>query len=385
MKILLVNFEYPPLGGGGGVATCQIARELASRHEVHVLTTGFYNLPSEEVQEGIHVHRVPVLGRRELPTATFISLITFAPAAFLKGVFLFRSYAFDVVHAQFVIPSGVPAALLARMFRIPFVLTFIGGDVYDPSKRISPHRNILLRAVIRWISNNAVLRTAISHDTKTRTLELHGVRGGIEVIPIGLVPLSHTRVSRSSLGVPENAFVCATIGRLVPRKGYDVMLEAWKAIPNAHLFIMGNGPLKDSLCRTIEQLGLTDRVHLLGHVSEEQKQQFLLISDVYVSAAQHEGFGIVFLEAMDAGLPIVAANDGGQRDFLNHGEHALLVAPHDPQGVAHAITYLQQHPEVRARMAQKNKEDVKKYYITHTAHQFESVLVRATQIYEHRN
>lgn len=385
MKILLINFEYPPLGGGGGVATAQIAKELAARHEVHVLTTAFHNLPSEEILHGVHIHRIQVWGRKELPTATIISLLTFAPAALWNGIALMRQYKFDIIHAQFVIPSGLPAALLAMVFRVPFVLTFVGGDVYDPSKALSPHRIAILRALIRWIASRADARTAISHDTKTRTIELHGVQEDIKVVPIGLVHRTQTNTSKIQNGIPEDSLLCVSIGRLVPRKGYDVLLQAWKNIPNAHLVIMGDGPLKVELTNMITSFGLVDRVLLAGHVTEEQKQKYLSCADLYVSAAQHEGFGIVFLEAMDAGLPIVAANDGGQRDFLHHGEHALLVAPHDHPAITRAIDELMSDAYLRDRMGKKNKEDVQQYYIENTAKQFEKVLADAIQGYEHRN
>lgn len=124
---------------------------------------------------------------------------------------------------------------------------------------------------------------------------------------------------------------------------------------------------------------------LLGHVSEETKQELLYCADTYVSAAQHEGFGIVFLEAMDAGLPIIAANDGGQRDFLTHGIHALLVAPHDAISLAQAIKTLSSNPKMRSQMSERNRKDVQQYYLVTTAAQFENALVDALSRYGHHH
>jgi glycosyltransferase involved in cell wall biosynthesis len=385
MNILMINFEYPPLGGGGGVATYDIACELAKRHTVHVLTTVFRDLPKTETIEGVVIHRVRVLGRTSLPTSTFLSLVTFAPAAFFAGIRIMRQTKFDVLYAQFVIPSGLPAALLSKLFRIPFVLTFIGGDVYDPSKAISPHRHFLLRTLIRWIASAADARTAISHDTKTRTIELHGVTEDITVVPIGLQPTPEVSASRKELGLSDTDIICLSIGRLVSRKGYDILLSAWKKVPDAKLVIIGNGPLKSQIVERIAEYGLTDRVQLLGQVEEQKKQQLLSVADMYVSAAQHEGFGIVFLEAMHAGLPIVAANDGGQTDFLTHAQHALLVAPHDSEGFSDAVTTLIQDKELRQKMGQKNKEDVQEYYLEHTVSLIENILLATKKEYEDRN
>ena len=377
MNILMINFEYPPLGGGGGVATHDIARELAKRHNVHVLTTAFRDLPYAEVLDNVTIHRVRVFGRTTLPNATFLSLITFAPAAFFAGIRIMMKMKFDVLYALFVIPSGLPAVFLSKLFRVPFVLTFIGGDIYDPSKGISPHRHILLRAIIRFIASSAKALTAISHDTKTRTIELHGVTQEITVVPIGLMPKDVPSASRAQLGYLEDDIICVSIGRLVPRKGYDILLKAWQNIPDAKLVIIGNGPLKAELAQHIQEYGLTDRVQLLGQVDEQQKLQILLIADMYVSAAQHEGFGIVFLEAMHAGLPIIAANDGGQTDFLTDGEHAFLLPPHDFRAISRAVIALIQNKELRVQMGRKNKEAVQEYYLDRTVARIEKILTNA--------
>ena len=122
MKILLINYEYPPLGGGGGIETQDLAQELALHHEVHVLTTGYQDLPARELKNGVAIYRVPVLGRMDLPTATLISLVTFFPAAFIYGLFLIPKIRPQVINAHFAVPSGLPAAFLAKIFKIPFVL-----------------------------------------------------------------------------------------------------------------------------------------------------------------------------------------------------------------------------------------------------------------------
>ena len=382
MNILLINFEYPPLGGGGGVMTAQIAEELAKRHTVHVITTAFANTKHYEFIHGVHIHRVSVLGRTTIPTATFISLITFAPASLALGLSLTRKHAFDIINAHFVIPSGVPALMLAMIRKIPLVVTLVGGDIYDPSKGISPHRHGIFRSTIRTILRHANAITAISQDTKQRAIELHSVSQDITVIPIGLVPYPCNAIPREALGLTDTDFLCVSIGRLVPRKGYETLLDAWRNIPNAHLLIIGDGPLRRSLQSLIDTYQLSNRVRLVGFISEQEKQGMLRTANLYVSAAQHEGFGIVFLEAMDAGLPIVAANDGGQKDFLEHGKNALLVPPHDTKKITSAVLQIMENPDLRTTIQEHNKEDVRGYYIDKTAGLLEDVLLDTVAHYE---
>lgn len=376
MRLLIINFEYPPLGGGGGVATKQVAEELAKRHTVHVLTTHFAGLAATEVSNGVVIHRVRVMGRRSLPVASLVSLFTFVPAALWRGWRLCRQERFDVINAQFAVPSGLVAWPLTRLFRAAFVLSFIGGDVYDPSKGSSPHRNIVLRWLIRRLAGAAVGRTAISSDVARRAKELHGVEQPITVVPLGLIPMVVPAASRGELGLPEHGPLFVSVGRLIPRKGFEDLLRAWHDIPTAHLVIIGDGPLLDRLKKSIREFDSGGRVHLLGFVDEIKKQQILRVADAYISGAEHEGFGIVFLEAMEAGLPIVATDTGGQTDFLVQGENAVLISPHQPEQLLEAVKQLLVDSRLRETLARNNREKVKQYYLENTAAQFEEVLQR---------
>jgi len=370
------------------VATKQIAETLAAgEHEVHILTTWFLGLKKYQTENSVHVHRVRVWGRTKLPTATIRSMVTFVPAALWRGWRLCRGKKFDVINAQFVVPSGIPAAILARMLRVPFVLSFIGGDLYDPTKGVSPHRHFVLRGMIRAVAEQAAICTAISEDTKWRAHELHGVDRDVAVTHLG-VPTSPRMAglrgasARAELGLPMRDPVFVTVGRLIARKRYDVLIRAWKDVASAHLFIIGDGPLRAELTRLTRELGVAERVHLQGFVSEENKRGILQAADGYVSATEHEGFGIVFLEAMQAGLPIVSTAEGGQKDFLEHEENALLVPTHDAAALARAVNRLLGDKSLAQKMRVNNLEKVKEFYLEKTVKKFEDVL---TQAYESRH
>ncbi len=186
MKILFCNYEYPPLGGGGGVVMAALARELARRHAVTVLTSRALGLPAESLEGGVRIVRVPVFFRRELAVANFPSMLAYVPAATLRGLTLRRAGAFDVINTHFVVPTGPVGHVLRSIYRVPNVLSVHGGDLYDPSKASSPHRHAWLRAPIRYLLERADRLVGQSRNTLEHVENFYGVRRQAELIPLGI-------------------------------------------------------------------------------------------------------------------------------------------------------------------------------------------------------
>lgn len=149
MRILFVNYEYPPLGGGGGTALSDIAEELATRHEIMVLTSGTRSLPAREMVGGVQVARISVPGRGMRAVASIASMAGFIWAGRRDGPRVALDFAPDVINTWFALPSGPVGAAISHALDRPNLLTIIGGDVYDPSKLTSPHRWPVTRAVVR--------------------------------------------------------------------------------------------------------------------------------------------------------------------------------------------------------------------------------------------
>lgn len=357
-----------------------LARQLARGHEVTVLTSRAKGQSARSLEDGVEVIRVPVFFRRQQAVANFPSMLAFLLTGFIHGVRLMRERRFDVINTHFVLPTGPVGHLLARFYGLPNVLSAHGGDLYDPSKKLSPHRHAPLRAAVRWLIQEADVLVGQSQDTLRRARDIYGLRRQMELIPLGIErPPVPDAVSRTEFGLPADAFVMVTVGRLVARKNNKLLIKALSKCPrkDAHLAIVGGGPEAKQLAQLASSLGLEERVHLLGALPDEQKYRLLSVADIFVSASQHEGFGLVFLEAMACALPVVCFDRGGQMDFLRNGKTGRIVALNDLEGLTAAMAELHSDVTNRRKMGNYNRELVERYFIDTCAATYEQTFSTA--------
>lgn len=376
MNILMFDYEYPPLGGGGGVVHELIAEELATRHGVTVVTSAGPGLSDREMRAGVEIVRVPVWGRSERSVASMQSMLTFPPAAWLAGRELLKARRYDLVNAHFAVPTGPGSLPLARLAGLPHVLSIHGGDIFDPSKRASPHRIPPLRWAVTELLKRSDRVVAQSTDTREKALHYYAAGRDIDVIPLGIRRPPPGSGDRRSLNLPEDRFLVSTVGRLVRRKGLDNLLAALArpVCDNVHLVVVGSGPERGDLEELAEALGMAGRVTFTGWADEATKWQILRASDAYVSATLHEGFGLMFLEAMAVGVPVVTSNHGGHTDFLKDGVTGYLVPPSNDEALSEAVARLAGDVEAAARMGAANRELFEsRYTIQHCAGAYEDL------------
>ena len=383
MRILFCNYEYPPLGGGGGIVNALLAEELARQHEVTVLTSQGLGLPGEREENSVRVIRVPVLFRRKQATANIPSMLAYLPMGILAGKRLLKSTPYDVINTHFVLPTGPVGQALSHFANIPQVLSVHGGDLYDPSKRLSPHRHGILRVWVRTLLQNADRIVGQSRNTLENVRKFYDPNIQAERIPLGIRrPLDGT-ASRHDYGFGQNEVLLITVGRLVARKAIDQLISLMKNLNSAyvHLLIIGTGPQEQALREQASALQIKERIHFLGHVEEAEKFKLLRMCDVYISTSQHEGFGLVFLEAMASGLPVICYDYGGQTDFLENNHTGYLVPLND---VASLIQYCQRlilNIDLCQQMGQENLKRVEDFYIDRCAVRYEDLFSEVIEDY----
>ena len=375
MRILFCNYEYPPLGGGGGVVNAQLAEELAKRHEVTVLTSQGLGLAREEICSGVRVVRVPVFFRNLTAAANFPSMLAYLPMGIRAGRRLLAQEAFDVINTHFVLPTGPVGDALSHFFHIPNVLSVHGGDLYDPSKWSSPHRHRLLRRWAQRLLRRADRVVGQSRNTLDNVSRYYDDRLPTQLIPLGISrPPQRNPANRAAHGIEPEALILATVGRLVARKAVDQLIELLSALgAQAHLLIIGSGPLEQALREQASARQVADRMHFMGQVTDDKKFSLLNMADLYVSTSQHEGFGLVFLKAMACGLPVVCYDHGGQTDFLQEGLTGHVVPLNDQQAFAKACHHLIENQADRQAMGAENLARVENYFIDQCASRYEAL------------
>jgi glycosyltransferase involved in cell wall biosynthesis len=379
VHILFCNFEYPPLGGGGGVVNAMLAEELARRHRVTVLTSRGPGLPSESVESGVRIVRVPVFFRRKLSVANMPSMFAYLPSGILRGRGLLRRQAYDVINTHFVVPSGPVGNTLSRHSGVPNVLSVHGGDLYDPSKWTSPHRHAFLRAWIRRLLRRADAVVGQSRNTLDNVKryyapEIDGIR-----IPLGICrPPAGGAAARGDYELGDDDILLVTVGRLVPRKGLPQLVRLLETLadPRVRLVIVGSGPEEPMLREEAARRGVAEQIVFAGFVSEEEKFRILRMCDAFVSTSQHEGFGLVFLEAMACGLPVVCYDFGGQTDFLEDGRTGFLAPLNDEPGFADRCRRLIGDPALAREQGEQNRKRVEDLFIESCAARYEEVFDR---------
>ena len=353
MPSLLVTNDFPPKVGGIQSYLWELWRRLPPG-EVTVLTTPYPGADDFDVAQPFRVVRDP--NRVLWPT----------PALAARIDALARDVGAGLIFLDPALPLG---ALGPRLRAAPYVVVLHGAEVTVPSRLPGP------RAVLRRVLDGAAGVLAAGGYPATEAARAAGrplpglvIPPGVDIDrfrPAGDDPPARAQ-TRKRLGLPETAPLVLGVSRLVPRKGFDVLIDAVarlsrRRFPAAgepvHLALAGSGRDRDRLARRADRAGLGERFHRLGRVPDEDLPALYATADVFAMCCRErwrgleaEGFGIVFLEAAASGVPAVAGRSGGAEEAVEDGITGLVVDPLDAGAVAGALDRLLTDPAVRKTM-----------------------------------
>ena len=358
MRILILNSEYPPIGGGAGNASANLARCLADLgHEVSVVTARFGDQPHLEKSTNLTVIRIPAL-RRKQDRSGALEQIVFILSASFWTLRLIRQLKPDVTLAFFGVPSGAVTLFIKLVTKIPYVVSLRGGDVpgfrpYDFGtyhKLIAPLLRIIWKQASAIVANSNGLRElAVQFDARFE----------IPVIPNG-VDLELYRTDARSVAMPR----LFSVGRIVHQKGLDLAMHALAGLKELswEWRIAGDGPQLDALKLLAQKLGIADRVQFLGWQAREQLIEQYHWSNLFLFPSRHEGMPNAVLEAMASGLPVIASRIAGSEELVSNGETGFLFPSEDIEALRDALRKLISDTVLRQTMGNVARRHMEERY-----------------------
>ena len=397
MKVLILSWEYPPrIIGGLGTHVHQLAVNLARLGvKVHVVTKDSPGAPDYEEAEGVQIHRVP-LYPPQIPQDDWVSwTLQFNVALLERAVPLIneRIGKVHVLHAHDWLVAHAAIAL-KHAYRIPLVATIHATEYGRHQGNLPGPMQKIIHQIEWWLTFESVRTICCSNymrDEVVRIFELPEDK--VTVIPNGIeyqmfeVDPDRERIRRQFIA-PDSRMVFF-VGRLVYEKGVQTVIEAMpmvlEEIPDLRFLVAGTGPHARALQAMIEELGLGHKIKMLGFVEADILAKFYKCADLTVVPSLYEPFGMVVLEAMVAGSPVIVADTGGLKEIVVHEETGLCFKPGNPESLAQAMIRVLKDPELAQRLTSDARRFIgEKYNWDRIARHTLEVYERSVREYEYR-
>jgi glycosyltransferase involved in cell wall biosynthesis len=351
MKILMLNYEFPPIGGGASPVTFELCVQLVRMgHRVDVVTMHYDKLPRFEVREGINIYRTPAIRKRADVCQTH-EMASYLPGALIKAVRLAKREKFDVIHCHFMVPGGPVAWMSSKLTGLPFLITCHGSDVpgHNPERFTVVHK--LIKPVWRFLARRTPL--IISPSESLKKLILHNCPGAkVEIIPNGIHTLQFKPSEKT-----KSILMCS---RFFSFKGFQYAIRAIKDTSlDWQVNLVGEGPYLEELKKLAE--GFKTPIKFWGWLDKSDPKFYELFakSSIFVFPSEAENFPSVLLEAMAAGTAIITSNAGGCPEVV--GEAGLLVPPRDIEAIRSALNKLIGSEQLRNQLSQAAVKRVKMF------------------------
>lgn len=375
MRVLVLIYEFPPVGGGGGRVAEDICRGLAGRgHEVLVLTSHLDDFPREETRDGYEIVRVPV-GRKLAYKASFIDMFGYILSGFGPGLRIIKHWKPDVMHVHFAVPSGALALPLSVLTRVPYLLTAHLGDVPGgvPDKTAGWFKWVFPLTPPIWKFASKVF--GVSKFTRKLVQESYSLDA--RVIPNG-VDLELLDPGEISVENPPRIIFA---GRFVTQKNPIQVVRALAQLQDLpwQCVMVGDGPLREDIEQEIVANGLDDRFTLTGWIAPDEVIDWYAKSDILFMPSLSEGLPVVGVQALAMGLAIVASPVGGFIDLVEPGQNGFLLKE---QGVLMGVASLRElltTPELLIAFRRSSRQIASRFDIQYIVDSYEAEMLAVMQ------
>jgi glycosyltransferase involved in cell wall biosynthesis len=350
MRLLLVNYEYPPVGAGAATATQAIARNLvALGHSVTVLTGSFRDLPRRSDENGVTILRVRCLRRRADRCSVF-EMFSFTVSALLTLPSVHRTAQPDALIVFFSFPTGPIGAAARSWYGLPYLVSLRGGDVPGLTPEVNwIHR--LLAPIRRHILKHATAVVANAEGLRKLSEAIDPTR--VHVIPNGVdTEFFQPAPAKSANQSQAGPFRILFVGRFQGQKNLPYLLQECSCLPpgSFELHLVGDGPLAAELRALAEELGLGSAIIWHGWLQRTALRDVYRSVDCFINPSLYEGLPNVVLEAMASALPVIASNIPGNDALVLPGRTGQLFELHQPGALFNTVKELMDDPVRSAQL-----------------------------------
>ena len=360
MKVLILNYEFPPLGGGAARATKEILSCFRNTNdlEIDLVTSSIDSFIIETFSPQIRIHRLDISKGGNLHYQSNRELLSYTKKALGYSRQLCRDTQYDLVHAFF----GIPCGYIARKLKCPYIVSLRGSDVPFYNRRFRIPDRLLFRGMSRTIWRKAA--SVIPNSAGLRELALRtSPELELPVIPNGV---DTEFFSPDQKKIPSKELRLVSTGRLIARKGYADLIRALSGVTGVSLTLAGHGNLREELEELARQLDVP--CSFTGPLDKTGIRNLLRNSDLFVLPSRNEGMSNSILEAMACGLPVITTDTGGSSELI--AGNGTIVPIGDIETLQQAVLKYRDNREVLKKAGEKSRQKAMNMSWTATAESY---------------
>lgn len=331
----------------------------------------YSKIPLKYNFEGIQVHYPRYL---EFPRGIFLHTSGERMFKAIESLVdnIYQNFKFDIIHSHVALPDGFAGIMVKKKYKVPLIVTIHGQDLQHTIYKTARCRNNLFRVfeqADRIITVSTKLKKLITLEEFSKKVVV--INNGIEPEIIG---------NDSIISNYTDSKIILSVSNLIRSKGIDFNLKAISILIKRHqnlkYLIIGDGSEQNALKKLASNLNLNSHVEFLGRLPHHEVMRYMPAAHIFSLPSWSEGFGMVYIEAMAYGKPVIAVRGEGIEDVITNGKTGILVKPKDVDSLAKAIDYLLSHSEEANAIGKRAKELVLKYYT------WEENVKKTTKVYK---
>lgn len=378
--ILVSNFPRDSYDASGWI-TDFVDNLNREKIKLYILAPHSFGAKGQEMREGIEISRFKYFYPLKYQQLAYgggiadnisksslakIQIPLFVIAELISAMRIVHKESIDIINSHWLLPQGIVGAVCKKIFNVKHVATVHGSDINLIAK------SRILKILFKFIAQNTDQIIVNSSFTKQKVLDINNeLESKTQIIPMGI---DLTKMNAFQTNKPKKVigadYVVLTVGRLIPLKGVNYLIQAMSHVvtryPTAKLIICGEGSEKLNLIDLVSRLNLKENVLFTGHIPNDFITQYYHSADVFVLPSIRingfeEGLGVVLLEAMACGIPVIGSNTGGICSIINDGYNGFLAKEKSPEDIAEKIIILLSNESIREKFRHNGLETIKNY------------------------